>query len=113
MVDQYRRSGAWSILPKGDQVKLMGLDSYMKQVSRGMDPGVALERAKAISQLKRPHSFIAGVHKLTVNEVMARVMANKGFKQFVAGKGAEPWKTPGYVAARTGVIVDAITEDAE
>lgn len=113
MVDQYRRSGAWTILPKSDQVKLAGLDSYMKQVSRGMDPGVALERAQAIAQLKRPSQFLAGVHKLGVNEVMARVMANKGFKQFVAGKGAEPWKTPGYVAARTGVMIDALKEDAE
>ena len=113
LVKQYKSSGAWQLLPEEHQMRLKGLDAYVTLLEKGMDPGVALERAQAIAQLKRPETFIAGVHKLTVNEILARVLAHKGTKTFLLGKGKDPSKLPGYLAARSGLIVDALREDAE
>jgi hypothetical protein len=86
IIKEYKATGAWQhVLTQADRVHLLGMKSYIDLVYKGAaDAGVSLEAAKAITELKRPSTFISGAHKLTVNALAARVIMSPHFTEWVA-----------------------------
>ena len=84
--DEYIKSGAWQhVLSQADREHLMGMQAYIDLAWKGAsDAGVSLEAAKAITELKRPSTFISGAHKLAVNALAERIIANPKFVEWVA-----------------------------
>jgi hypothetical protein len=85
IIKEYEATGAWQhVLTQADRVHLLGMKSYIDLVYKGAaDAGVSLEAAKAITELKKPSTFISGAHKLTVNALAARVIMNPKFVEWV------------------------------
>lgn len=84
--DEYKKSGAWDIVfSAADRDHISGMKAYIDLAYKyASDAGVSLQAAEAISQLKKPSTFISGVHKLTVNTLMNRLISNKAFVEWVA-----------------------------
>jgi len=86
-IREYEKAGVWeSILNKQDKIKLKGLEAYSKLIFGAQkDAGVSLQAAQAITNLKHPSTFIAGVHQLSVNSIMARALMSKGVVRAMSG----------------------------
>ncbi len=114
VIREYENSGAINILNREDRIKVRGLQSYLRLIMmRGKDPGVSLEAAQAISNLKHPATFISGVHQLSVNSIMARILMSERLSGVVFGTGAKAWQVPGNAAMKSGAIMDAFLQDYE
>jgi hypothetical protein len=112
VINEYETNGAINLLTREDRVKIKGLQSYLRLIMmRGKDPGVSLEAAQAISNLKHPATFISGVHQLGVNSIMARILMSKRLSNVVFGSGAKAWQVPGSTTMKTGAIMDSFLED--
>jgi hypothetical protein len=83
---EYERSGAWDIVfSNADRIHIDGMQAYINLAYKaGTDAGVSLQAAEAISQLKKPSTFISGAHRLAVNSIVARIISSKNFTQWVA-----------------------------
>lgn len=112
LLSEYEKTGAINILTRDDRIKIKGLQSYLRLINmRGKDPGVSLEAAQAITNLKHPATFIAGVHQLGVNSIMARMLMSDRLSGIIFGSGAKAWQVPGNTAMKSGAIMDAFLED--
>lgn len=112
LLSEYEKSGAINILTREDRIKIKGLQSYLRLINmRGKDPGVSLEAAQAITNLKHPATFIAGVHQLSVNSIMARMLMSERLSGIIFGSGAKAWQVPGNTVMKSGAIMDAFLED--
>lgn len=85
IIKEYKKTGAWQhVLTQADRVHLLGMKSYIDLVYKGaQDAGVSLESAKAITELKKPSTFISGAHKLTVNAIAAKIIMSPTFTEWV------------------------------
>lgn len=113
-ISKYQKSGLWDspILTKNDRIKIKGLDAYMNLIMyRGKDPGVSLEAAQAFTDLKHPVTFFNGVHKLTVNSLMAKFLSSKTADKIMLGSGKEKFKADPLIA--TGIIINGLFEGTE
>jgi hypothetical protein len=114
IIKEYKENGIWEspILTADDRLILDGLESYL-QITQGFggDPGVSLEAAQAITQLKSPFTFIAGIHKLAVNSVAARFFMSKMGQRVLLGTGVKQFGTE--PAVRSYVIAKGLLESTE
>lgn len=114
IIKQYKTSGVWDtpILTKADRTKLQGLKSYLELVFyRGKDPGVSLEAAQAITNLKHPATFISGVHQLTVNSVMAKFLSSKTADRLLLGTGKKAFSAE--PLTHTSIVIKGLLEGTE
>lgn len=83
---EYEKSGAWDIIfNNADRIHIDGMQAYINLAYKAAaDAGVSLQAAEAISQLKKPSTFISGAHRLAVNSIVARIISSKNFTQWVA-----------------------------
>ena len=96
-------------LTNKDRIKLRGLKSYEELIFfNGKDPGVSLEAAQLVTQMKHPSTFIAGAQKLTVNEVMAKFLSSKTADAFLLGNGKKQLANDPLI--RTFIITKALLE---
>ena len=113
-LDDYKKSGLWDspVLTNDDRIKLKGLESYVSLLRYGTkDPGVSLEAAQAITQLKHPSSFISGAHKLAFNSVMAKFLTSDLGTKILVNQGGRSLK--GDALIRSALIVDGLAEGTE
>lgn len=113
VIARYKKSGIWDrVLTKDDRIKIQGLKSYLDLIFwRGADPGVSLEAAQAITNLKHPATFFTGVHQLGVNKVMAHVLMSKtGSKLFLGSPKVNVRKEPLIILE---AIVKGLSEGTE
>jgi hypothetical protein len=114
VLKEYKDKGIWdsALLTAKDRTKLSGLKDYQELIFYGgKDPGVSLEAAKAITQLKHPATFIAGAHKLSVNEVMARFLSSKAADSIMFGSGKE--KLAKEPLIRASIMLEGILEGTD
>lgn len=79
-IQDMRRRGIWEgLLTKEDQVRLKGMEAYVRRTQKSlMDTGTSLEQAQAIAALKHPSTFLQGVHALAVNNrILAPLLMSK------------------------------------
>lgn len=114
VIKDYKKFGIWDspILTKNDRTKIQGIKSYLELIFyRGQDPGVSLEAAQAITNLKHPATFLSGVHQLTVNSIMAKFLSSKAGNKLLIGSGREAFKTKPLIG--TGIIIKGLLEGTE
>ena len=86
----YNRNGIMDLLmTSSDKEGVAAINAYSKMWERSIDPGVSLEAAQLITLMKHPDTFLKGVHGLTVNEVLARVLLSPKTRNFFIGKGKQ------------------------
>lgn len=110
---ELKKNGVWNnVLSKEDRIRLQGLRKYVDLTyPKASDPGVSLEAAQAITQLKHPATFIAGAHKLSVNSILSAVLRSKAANKVVIGSGRNPPRLD--PVARTALIADALLEGVD
>lgn len=109
----YEKSGIWErVLTKEDRIKLKGLKAYVNLIfRRGTDPGTSLEVAQAITNLKHPATFFNGVHQLSVNSAIGKILMSKwGSKLLVGSTTAQVHKEPLII---TEAVVNGLLEGTE
>jgi len=114
VIKDYKDFGIWDspILTKSDRSKLQGLKSYLDLIFfRGTDPGVSLEAAQAITNLKHPLTFMKGVHQLTVNSLTAKFLSSKIADKLIVGRGKDYFSSRPLI--KTGIIMKGLLEGTE
>lgn len=109
--NEYNRNGILDrLLLPGDKAKLFTLKEYSRFFEIAGDPGVSLEAAQAITDLKHPSSFFRGVHKLGMNTMMARILQSPFANRLLVGKNRQFGKQWPVIAAAE--IMSILNADA-
>lgn len=114
VINEYKNSGIWEsrFLTSADRTRIQGVKSYMELLLyRGKDPGVSLETAQMITELKHPATIVSGLHKLTMNAIIAKILTSDTGARLIVGTGKEALKTDPLIA--TGLILKALAEGTE
>ncbi len=112
--NEYNRNGVLDrLLTSGDKAKLFNLKEYSRFFQIAGDPGVSLEAAQAITDLKHPNSFFRGIHKLAVNTMMSRVLISPFANRLLVGKGRQFGRYwPGIAAGEMmAIVMDDLGDD--
>ncbi len=112
--NQYNKNGVLDrLLTTEDKAKLFTLKEYSRFFQIAGDPGVSLEAAQAITDLKHPNSFFRGVHKLAVNTMMSRVLISPFANRMLVGKGKQFGRYwPGVAAGEMmAIVMDDLGDD--
>jgi len=95
-IKPYKKNGAWSeILTDADRMELQHMDPYARLIlNTGQDVGTTLEQAQAVAKLKKPSTFIGGVHDIGMGKFIASLMMKPRISHAVTGSsGVAPLPT--------------------